>query len=267
LVQHVERRLLFGSAAELYERARPTYPDVLIDDVLGIAELAGDEEALEVGAGTGKATVQFASRSVAVRAIEPSAEMAAIARTKCAPYPRVVVEQAEFESWRGRDSAFGLVYSAQAWHWIRRDLGYAKVRELLRPRGTFCAFWSRPDWARCELAEAIDEVYRRTAPELVSDSGPMRPSRRRPRELWGETAAEIDAAGGFGRPEQREYGWTRAYSTNDYIELLQTHSDHIALAHETRATLLAALAAAIDDAGGTLRLDYLTSLTLARTQA
>jgi len=53
------RRLSFGGVAELYDRSRPSYPPALVDDVLEFAGVGPGEadRALEVGAGTGKATV------------------------------------------------------------------------------------------------------------------------------------------------------------------------------------------------------------------
>ncbi len=113
-----ERRLAFGEVAELYDRARPGYPAELIDDVIAFAPAAGGTRALEVGAGTGKATELFAQRGLEIVALEPSAQMAAVARRNCARYENVSVEQIEFERWSPAGASFGLVFSAQAWHWI-----------------------------------------------------------------------------------------------------------------------------------------------------
>ena len=69
-----EQRLVFGEVAELYDGARAGYSEAVVDDVLHY--LGGDSRArraLEVGAGTGKATVAFAARGLAIVALEPSA--------------------------------------------------------------------------------------------------------------------------------------------------------------------------------------------------
>ena len=60
------RRLSFGSVAEQYDRIRPSYPEQLVDDVIAYAGdgLTAAGRALEVGAGTGKATLQFAARGL-----------------------------------------------------------------------------------------------------------------------------------------------------------------------------------------------------------
>lgn len=69
-----ERALSFGSAASAYEQFRPGYPDELVDEILAYADRPV-RTALEIGAGTGKATRVFAGRGVAVTATEPDSAM------------------------------------------------------------------------------------------------------------------------------------------------------------------------------------------------
>ena len=152
---------MFGDVAELYERVRPTYPDALIDDVIELAGIDPSARALEVGAGTGKATRQFAARGVAVRAVEPSAAMAAVAREVCADYQGVTVEEAEFEDFDPAGETFPLLFSAQAWHWISPGVRYVKARRVLEPRGVLAAFWNRPRWETSPLRTELLEAYGR----------------------------------------------------------------------------------------------------------
>ncbi len=243
---------------------RPSYPAELIEDILAFACLSPEDLTVEVGAGTGKATALFAARGIALTAIEPSSEMAALATRNCAPYPRVEIVQADFESWEPAGRPCGLVYAAQAWHWIRPEVRYVKARRILRSGGTLAAFWNRPDWSSCPLSGEIDEQYRAVAPEMLADAGPMRPGVSATPPLWGDPAGDIRGSGGYESPLQRSYRWQRDYSTEQYLELLQTHSDHIVLEPERRRALMAAVAAVIDGAGGQLQLDYVTQLTLAR---
>ena len=59
-----EQRLVFGEVADVYDRARPAYPESLVDEVVSYARLVGGDPVLEVGCGTGKATVPFARRAL-----------------------------------------------------------------------------------------------------------------------------------------------------------------------------------------------------------
>lgn len=261
-----ERRLSFGSAADLYDRMRPSYPAELVEDILAFAETRPGEAALEIGAGTGKATRLFAERDLAVQALEPSPEMAALARSNCRGFPDVSVEEAEFERWEPGGATFAIVYAAQAWHWIDPAVRYRKPADLLRKGGALAAFWNRPDWSNCVLAADIDSHYRAVIPELLEESGPMRPSRQPMPELWGDPPGEIAATGRYEAPVQRRYTWRRRYSTEEYLSLLQTHSDHILLAEDRRRALLRGVGAIIDLAGGAIEIDYVTHLTLARAR-
>ncbi len=258
-----QRRLSFGGVAPLYDRARPSYPPGLIDDVIALAPIAADPRALEVGAGTGKATVLFAERGVAVHALEPLPEMAALAQRNCADYPDVTIERVEFERWNPGRRSFPLLYSAQAWHWIDPDRRYPAARAALEPGGVLAAFWNQPEWDRCPLREELEDVYARAAPDLAA-TGPMRPAGEGSPGVWGRWEEEIEAGDGFEQPVLRRYEFAAAYSTAQYVELLRTHSNHIVLESGQQRTLLERVAAVIDRAGGVLEMTYVTRLCLAR---
>ncbi|MFJ4314984.1 class I SAM-dependent methyltransferase [Streptomyces lavendulae] len=135
------RGRVFGEVAELYEASRPGYADAPAARVLEYAE-PGERPALEVGAGTGKATVAFAEAGTSPVCVEPDPRMAEVLRRNTAPFPRVRVEAAGFEEWRRDGRRFGLLYAATSWHWLdparRRDL----VREALDPGGALALFWN-----------------------------------------------------------------------------------------------------------------------------
>lgn len=258
-----ERRLAFGSVAELYDRVRPSYPDALVDDVLAFA--APVAHALEVGAGTGKATRLFAERGIAVHALEPSAEMAAVARRHSAGYAGVSIDLSDFEGFQGDDRRFDLIYSAQAWHWVSPSVRYVKARELLEQGGGLALFWNRARWESNPLRDGLRAAYARVAPDFGPLPGPMHPAGNTPPELWGDWRAEIEQAGGFEAPSTRAYQWRSEYSTSEYLELIQTHSDHIVLGQERLGALLDAVGEVIDrDGGGRLELEYVALLLLAR---
>lgn len=105
-----EQRTIFGEVAELYDRARAGYPDGLIHDVLAHAGwVAGSRlRALEIGAGTAKATVAFAAHDVDVLALEPDAAMAAVLSRNCRDFPHIRVELTTFEDWAASESGFDL---------------------------------------------------------------------------------------------------------------------------------------------------------------
>jgi SAM-dependent methyltransferase len=254
-------RLVFGQVAERYERVRPSYPSALVDEVIA---LAGEGPALEVGAGTGKATMMFAQRGVAVHALEPSAEMAAIARRRCAGFPRVTFAESDFEDWDGVRHSFALVFSAQAWHWVSPEVKYVRAREALCDGGLLAVFWNRPNWDLCTLRDELGAAYERAAPDFGPDPGPMHPGSEIAPDRWEDWDAEIEAAAGLADPRVRFYRWSAEYSARRYAELVATSQDHILLDDDTRGALLSAVAEVIERHGGTLSLPLVTKLCLAR---
>jgi SAM-dependent methyltransferase len=244
-----EQRLVFGEIAEQYEAARPDYPGELFDAVLEYGALSAGASALEIGAGTGKATMAFLDRGVHVHALEPSAPMAEQLRRK-----GVDAEVATFESFTP-DRPFDLVYAAQSWHWVGGDDRYERVAAALGPGGVIALFWNQPrDWEGA-LAEANDAAYREHAPHLVGGA-----------HKWTLDLVldEIAASGAFTPAEKRVFTGTQTYTRAEYVALLGTHSDHRMLADDVRARLHAAVGAAIDAHGGTVDVVYDTKLYLAR---
>jgi SAM-dependent methyltransferase len=256
-----EQRLAFGRVAELYDRARPSYPAPAIDALVDYGGLAPGSRVVEVGAGTGKATELLAARGLDVTAIEPSAEMAAVARAKLAGRPGVTVVECAFEAWEpaGR---FDAVVSVQAWHWVDPAVRYARAHEALTAGAMLAAVWSFPDWERCPQRDALSRAYR-SAPMTLHADFPMHPDSE-PTRLAGDWEAEIAAGGTFGAAEVRRFQWSEGYTAEAYTALLRTHQDHILLGDEDRAALMGAIGRSIDGNGGRLELPFTTYVCLAR---
>jgi SAM-dependent methyltransferase len=255
-----EQRLAFGRVAELYERARPAYPTAAVDELIAIADLHAGDRVLEVGAGTGKLTRMLAERGLAVTALEPDAAMANVARARLAPYQALEIHEVAFEQWRGPERVRALV-SAQAWHWIEPAARYPHAARALANGGTLACIWTFPSWQTTALRDPLRAAYRDGAASLAPDF-PMHPASD-PNALAGDWCAEIDAGEEFRDPRVTIFPWVLEYSTSEYVELLQTHQDHILLAPGERRLLLDAVANVIDRAGGSFMLDFRTRLCVA----
>jgi SAM-dependent methyltransferase len=242
-----EQRLVFGEAAELYDRARPGYPDELIDDVLAIA--GGVTWMLDAGCGTGKAAVQFAAGGIRGVGVEPDPNMAAVARRHLAG-SGWRVDVASFEAWQPApgDAPLDLVCSAQAWHWFEPQERLRKARALLRPGGWLALWWNGPADFESDTRLAIDAVYAELAPEIGH------------RGRSGGGMPELEPAPGFGEPVRRDYRWARSYTTREWLDLLRTQSDHRMLPADRRESLIAAVGSVIDAHGGVYRHPYVCRL-------
>jgi SAM-dependent methyltransferase len=255
-----EQRLAFGRVAELYDRARPSYPASAIDALMAVAQLHPGAEVLEVGAGTGNATRLLSDRGLLVTALEPDPAMAAVARRSCAGQANVAIEERPFESWSSAKRVQAVV-SFQAWHWIDSMVRYERAAEALQDGGWLAVVWTFPEWATMPLCDELRAAYAQAAPTLAPDF-PMHPASQ-PTRLAGDWAEEIAACSRFTAAQVHEYPWTAQYSAASYRALLETHQDHILLSADERARLLSAVSDAIETAGA-IDVDFVTRLCLAR---
>jgi SAM-dependent methyltransferase len=145
------RALSFGAVARAYERFRPGYPEQLFDTVMAYAGRPV-RTALEIGAGTGKATRLFARRDITVTATEPDGSMLAELRQHVPATVRTV--QAAFED-LGTDETYGLVYAAAALHWTDPQGRSSRLAALLEPDGVFASFGGPVQLADPAVADAV----------------------------------------------------------------------------------------------------------------
>jgi SAM-dependent methyltransferase len=250
---------VFGEVAQLYDESRPTYPEALIDDLL--AGLPDGRPVLEVGAGTGKATILVAQRGVEVLAIEPSPGMAEVLRRNCARYGNVRIVQSDFERWDPAGEAFPLLFCAQAWHWIDPAVRYERAAAALSGGGLLAAFWNRPAWGKTQLRSELAHVYELVVPDLLPQ-GPLHPANFNPggEQDW---IADIEHTRGLEGPELRAYEFGESYSADHYIRLLATLSEIRLLSDTERGALLAGVHDTIEAHGGTLTMPMRTQLCLA----
>jgi protein-L-isoaspartate O-methyltransferase len=66
----------FDRAPEAYQRTRPVCPPRLFGDLIQLAGLRAGDRVVEIGCGTGQATVPLAERGLAVTAVELGAGLA-----------------------------------------------------------------------------------------------------------------------------------------------------------------------------------------------
>jgi SAM-dependent methyltransferase len=254
------RRTSFGSVAQQYDASRPSYPTSMVDEVLGYAGASAGDRAVEVGAGTGIATALFVARGLVIDAIEPSAEMAAVARAR-PETAGVRFQICKFEDAVLPSHEFQLVYSATAWHWVEPLEGEKLAARALVPGGALACFWNPVAWDKCTLRDALRRAYASAGWE---PDGQMSPDRGQIdfAPSWHE---RIDATPELGEARTSVFEWSIRYTAPEYVTLILTHSDHIMLPNEQRARVSEAVSSVIDaDGGGEIEIVYATQLGLAR---
>ncbi|MBT3268523.1 class I SAM-dependent methyltransferase [Candidatus Poribacteria bacterium] len=253
-------RETFDRVASDYDAVRPGYPDALLQDIVRMTGLSPADAVLEVGCGTGQATVPFARRGHPMVCLDIGANMLAVASRNCRDYPGVQFVCEAFESWNARDRTFALVLSATAFHWVPAEVRYARAASALANGGHLAIVVNYHPRPYTEFFTRVQTVYKRVVPEW-GDPG----DRASAEERIAEHVDQIDRIGLFDAVAVRQYPWSRAYTAVDYVRLLNTYSGHIALPCATRRELFAGVTDIIDgEFGGSIVRPYLSVLFLAR---
>lgn len=233
---------VFNEVPELYDRVRPGYPDELFADLAAVTGMDERSSVLEVGCGTGQATRSLAARGYSVTAVEPGAEMAALARRRIAAFRNVEVERSTFEEWDDRGRHFDALVAASSWHWVDPSVGWQRAHDVLRPGG----------WVAL-LGHVV--VRRPGEPEVYAETAglherfcpgnpgwchpPLEDEVRATDEGWGL----VDDPGGlFGPAIVRWYPTVQWFDGDGFADLLRSQSLYRRLDPDVREPLLDAIA-------------------------
>jgi len=249
-----------------YDRARPTYPGALFDDLWRYLDegARAHPDVVEMGPGTGQATGALLRRGSSVTAVELGGNLAGFLAQKYADAPRLRVVNAAFEDAPLPEGAFDLVFAATAYHWVAPEARLARPHALLRGRGVLAVVDTvqvRDDADRGYF-ERSQPIYARYWP----DQATFRPSP----EPAVEPAIldEVSDDGRFEDVRLWRYRWDQRYEVDAYMALVRSYSNTQQLPGEDRARFLADLRAfvAAEEGGYVLR-PLVVTLVAARRSA
>jgi SAM-dependent methyltransferase len=123
----------FSSGSAAYRASRPTYPAELFAWLAAQAPATG--HAVDVGCGTGQASLGLAAHFAAVTALDPSAAQIAEAE----PHPRIAYRVAPAEATGLPAAGADLVLAAQAFHWFDHARFFPELARIARPGALFAA--------------------------------------------------------------------------------------------------------------------------------
>jgi SAM-dependent methyltransferase len=270
-----ELGLLFDRVAEAYDRVRPEYPTSLVDSACAVAGLAAGSLVVEVGCGTGKLTGALVNRGLRVEAVDPGAELVAIASRRLQGTP-VRFHIGRFEDMELPPGAFEAVFSATAFHWVDPAVGWAKVARLLRPSGVL-ALLAHVGGSSLELDDEFLAAWREVSPEAATwtsrDDQTLwegaEARRANVSELWAwltkHEIARPEAAELFGDVRLTWLPIEAMETAEELLALLRTTSAYLRLDLERQMRLEERLGAIIEGAGGAYRSTTFATLVTART--
>ena len=240
--RHKLRKRSFDRVACEYDRSRPGYPEPLFRDLVELSGIPAGGRILEIGPGTGQATLPLARQGFSILGLELGASMARLCRHNLRKFPNVEIRNVAFEDWQVEPETFDLVLAATAFHWIRPGVGFSRSARALKPGGSLALLWNFVDIPDNRFYNDLRALYHRIAPHMKLSLPPdLRIERQR---------KKITGSGHYGPVTVLRYPWPREYTAARYIGLLKTMSDHSLLTPPVRNSLFRAIRGLIDDNGG-----------------
>lgn len=251
-------RLAFNDFAYLYDKARPCYPETLIEELIRETKLSEDSRLLEIGAGTGQATMSPAKSGFNITAVEIGNNLAEILRAKLKDYPNTNVITGAFEDTELPNGYYNLVFAATSFHWLKPESKFTRTHQILKPGGYLAIINGQP------ISGEGDDFFQASQPiyNKYWKNDPENPFRLK--KLDEAEPAELDL-NLFELTYFKCFPVTISYSADEYCDLLFTDSEKIALSREKRIKFVNEIWRLIYNRfDNKIKRSYANSLTIAR---
>lgn len=241
-------KLIFDKNVESYDKYRPRYCQELYDKIISYSNINRSSKVVEVGCGTGQATEAFLKTGCSLCAVEPGENLSKYTQYKYRNYCNLSVENIKFEDYSIEANSIDLIYSATAFHWIDECIGYKKAYDSLKEGGIIALFWNRPFVNKKDdpLHVRIQEIYKKYG------------------ETYEEPVEANESTYTVRKNTILKYGFKdckfylfhniRVFNADEYIELLNTYSDHSASLGENKMLFEKEVKDAICAYGGKIKL-------------
>jgi len=227
----------FDVFAETYHSVRPGYPAQLYTDIQEQCGLGSASRLLEIGAGSGIATVELAKFGSRIVAIEPGKYLATIAREQCRKYPNIEIREEAFEDFQSSEP-FDAILAFTSFHWLKEDDKYQRVFKLLNEAGYLILAWNYFFQTDLPVTIEVNRVYY----EFLSDIYPGQKGVHRVNEkvfsVMTRREQRIIQNPLFYPVFMRKYLIKYNYNAETYPKLLNTFPKVIAVKEEQRVKFL-----------------------------
>jgi SAM-dependent methyltransferase len=214
----------FASAAEVYERARPSYPAEAVRWLVERTALGPGKTVLDVGAGTGKLTRLLVPSGARVVAVEPIAEMRALIEG-------VETVDGTAEALPFDDASADAITVAQAFHWFDLERALPELHRVLRPGGSLVLVWNMRD---------LRDPVQRGVEDLLAPLRAFTPQQQL--GAWREPLARSPL---FGEGASRRFRFEQRFTADDLCARVASTSFVAAMPALEREALLARVRAAV----------------------
>lgn len=237
----------FGAAADVYERARPSYPVEAVEWLAERTSLDYGSVVVDVGAGTGKLTRLLAATHAHVIAVEPVEAMRGVLLRSV---PGVQVMAGTAEQLPLDDASADVVTAAQAFHWFDHARALPEIHRVLRPGGSLCLIWNSRD---------LEHPLQRSLEKLLA---PLREDA--PYQLLSDTWKKpLETSGLFGPVETAQFRIEQQLTREGARDRVTSTSFVAAMEPSEREALLARVDELTDGLEEPFSFPYVTEVYLA----
>lgn len=253
----------FDTVASTYEKLRPGYPNELYQTIFDYIPIGENSNVVEVGSGGGQATAPILSTGCKLTAVEYGEQFSELLKTKFKDFKKFSIITGKFEDTDFEENAYDMVFSASAFHWVPEKEGYEKVFLMLKKGGAFVRFANHPycDKGNLGLSKEINDIYDEYYNKYYNRK---REQIAEYTQEQAERVADIACQYGFTDICYEMFTRERVFLASEYIKLLGTYSDHIAIEEKIRTVFFKKIEEAIENHGGTITIYDTIDLQLAK---
>lgn len=249
---------MFDKVAEYYDKFRPGYPKEIIATMVAKTKLSNNSQALEIGAGSGKATDYFKDYGFLIRCIEPGENLVKNGQIKYKEYSNIEFQCGRFEELEQGNENYDVLFAAQSFHWVPQPIGYQKCAEMLTENGYLALFWNMyityDNDADSDLLK-LSNKYGGFADFVNEEQCENRIS---------SIVNAIQDSGLFDTPTIYKHLWKQDYTADEYYGFVLTGNRFLQLSDEVKEMARKEIEEHAIKFGGKIVRPYLCVLYLAR---
>ena len=163
----------FDGMGSIYSQFRPAYPEMFIDYLYSDVGMTRYSVIADIGSGTGILTRQLLEKGGMVYAVEPNADMRAIAEADLSGFSGFVSVNGAAEHTTLAEKSVDFIIVAQAFHWFDRQRFRIECKRIMKANGKVVLVWNSRDESS-GLVQENEVVIRKYCPDFKGYSGGVR---------------------------------------------------------------------------------------------
>ena len=172
-------------------------------------------------------------------------------------YNNFLITNSDYMELPLKEGISDLTFAATSFHWLPEDLALDKIKSELKLGGTLALFWNHPYPNR-------DDDETNIASKKVYEKHRGKKDLKEFSENDTEAKLNLLKKHGFVNVTSKIYKRVRTLETEEYIGLIRTYSDHLALPKKKQKEFEEDMRKAINEVGGKINIYDTIDLYLAK---